>query len=128
MLDPKPTSSPSPVSRQPRCSKHRWLWQFMKELLLVGDPALQWVNQREGSFFLRDQDGLATKWECYKKLHKMKAQVKNHTTITTEWECYKKLHKMKAQVKKHTTITTKWECYKKLHKMKAQVKKHTTIT
>jgi len=75
MLDPKPTSSPSSVSRQPRCSKHRWLWQFMKELLLVGDSALQWVNQREGSFLLRDQDGLAVKWECYKKLHKMKAQV-----------------------------------------------------
>ena len=35
----------------------------------------QWVNQREGSFLLRDQDGLAVKWECYKKLHKMKAQV-----------------------------------------------------
>ena len=35
----------------------------------------QWVNQREGCFLLRDQDGLATKWECYKKLHKMKAQV-----------------------------------------------------
>ena len=34
-------SSPSSVSRQPRCSKHRWLWQFMKELLLVGDSALQ---------------------------------------------------------------------------------------
>ena len=76
----------------------------MKELLLVGDPTLQvsdfkythkylilkkdwygfgfdssivqWLNQREGSFLLRDQDGLATKWECYKKLHKMKAQVR----------------------------------------------------
>lgn len=75
MIDPKPTSSSSPVSRQSRCSKHRWLWQFMKELLLVGDPALQWLNQTDGSFLLRDQDGLATKWECYKKLHKMKAQV-----------------------------------------------------
>merc|ERR1711971_724881 len=75
VLDTKPMSSPSPVSRQARCSKHRWLWQFIKELLLVGDPSLQWVNQREGCFLLRDQDGLATKWECYKKLHKMKAQV-----------------------------------------------------
>ena len=37
---------------------------------------VQWLNQREGSFLLRDQDGLATKWECYKKLHKMKAQVR----------------------------------------------------
>jgi len=73
LMEPKPPSST--VSRQPRCSKHRWLWQFMKELLLVGDPTLQWLNQREGSFLLRDQDGLATKWECYKKLHKMKAQV-----------------------------------------------------
>merc|ERR1719452_324554 len=62
-------------SKQPRCSKHRWLWQFMKELLFVGDPSIQWFSQRDGSFILQDQDGLATKWECYKKLHKMKAQV-----------------------------------------------------
>jgi len=62
-------------SKQTRCTKHRWLWQFMKELLFVGDPSIQWVNQREGSFVLKDQDSLAIKWECYKKLHKMKAQV-----------------------------------------------------
>jgi len=62
-------------SKQPRCSKHRWLWQFMKELLFVGDPSIQWYSQREGSFILKDQDSLAVKWECYKKLHKMKAQV-----------------------------------------------------
>lgn len=63
------------TSKQPRCSKHRWLWQFMKELLFVGDPSIQWFSQREGSFILKDQDSLAIKWECYKKLHKMKAQV-----------------------------------------------------
>jgi len=63
------------TSKQPRCSKHRWLWQFMKELLFVGDPSIQWFNQREGTFILKDQDSLAIKWECYKKLHKMKAQV-----------------------------------------------------
>jgi len=62
-------------SKQPRCSKHRWLWQFMKELLFVGDPSIQWFSQRDGSFILQDQDSLAVKWECYKKLHKMKAQV-----------------------------------------------------
>jgi len=64
-----------PRTANPRVSKHRWLWQFMKELLFVGDPSLQWLSQREGSFVLRDQDGLAIKWECYKRLHKMKAQV-----------------------------------------------------
>lgn len=58
-----------------KCGKHRWLWQFMKELLFVGDPSLQWVNQKEGSFILRDQEGLAIKWECYKKMNNMKAQV-----------------------------------------------------
>jgi len=63
------------TNKQPRCSKHRWLWQFMKELLFVGDPSIQWYSQREGSFILKDQDSLAVKWECYKKLHKMKAQV-----------------------------------------------------
>ena len=61
--------------RENRCGKHRWLWQFMKELLFVGDPSLQWFNQREGSFILQDHDQLAVKWECYKKLHNMKAQV-----------------------------------------------------
>lgn len=61
--------------RENRCGKHRWLWQFMKELLFVGDPSLQWHNQREGSFFLQDHDQLAVKWECYKKMHNMKAQV-----------------------------------------------------
>lgn len=61
--------------KQTRCSKHRWLWQFMKELLFVGDPSIQWVNQRAGTFLLLDQDQLAVKWECYKKIHKMKAQV-----------------------------------------------------
>ena len=45
---------------------------------MVGDPSLAWTSQREGAFLLRDQDGLATKWECYKKLHKMKAQVTFH--------------------------------------------------
>ena len=47
------SSSSSPVSRQSRCSKHRWLWQFMKELLLVGDPALQvfWINWTKWSHF-----------------------------------------------------------------------------
>jgi len=66
---------PSISHKQPRCSKHRWLWQFMKELLFVGDPSIQWFSQTEGSFILKDQDSLAIKWECYKKLHKMKAQV-----------------------------------------------------
>jgi len=66
---------PSLTHKQPRCSKHRWLWQFMKELLFVGDPSIQWFSQAEGSFVLKDQDSLAIKWECYKKLHKMKAQV-----------------------------------------------------
>lgn len=61
--------------RENRCGKHRWLWQFMKELLFVGDPSLQWYNQREGSFVLQDHDQLAVKWECYKKMHNMKAQV-----------------------------------------------------
>merc|ERR1712241_817464 len=62
-------------SKETRCGKHRWLWQFMKELLFIGDTSLQWVNQREGIFTLRDQDQLAIKWECYKKMHNMKAQV-----------------------------------------------------
>jgi len=66
---------PPLTHKQPRCSKHRWLWQFMKELLFVGDPSIQWFSQAEGSFVLKDQDSLAIKWECYKKLHKMKAQV-----------------------------------------------------
>jgi len=66
---------PVVTHKQPRCSKHRWLWQFMKELLFVGDPSIQWFSQAEGSFVLKDQDSLAIKWECYKKLHKMKAQV-----------------------------------------------------
>ena len=60
--------------RENRCGKHRWLWQFMKELLFVGDPSLQWHNQREGSFFLQDHDQLAVKWECYKKMHNMKVR------------------------------------------------------
>ena len=70
-LEPRRSSQ----ARENRCGKHRWLWQFMKELLFVGDPSIQWYNQREGSFTLKDQDQLAIKWECYKKLHKMKAQV-----------------------------------------------------
>ena len=61
--------------RENRCGKHRWLWQFMKELLFVGDPSLQWNNQREGSFFLQDHDQLAVKWECYKKMHNMKVSL-----------------------------------------------------
>lgn len=61
--------------RENRCGKHRWLWQFMKELLFVGDPSLQWYNQREGSFVLQDHDQLAVKWECYKKMHNMKASI-----------------------------------------------------
>ena len=63
------------TSKETRCGKHRWLWQFMKELLFIGDTSLQWYNQREGVFILRDQDQLAVKWECYKKMHNMKAQV-----------------------------------------------------
>ena len=55
-----------------------FLYSFIS-VFPVGDPVLQWLNQREGSFLLRDQDGLAVKWECYKKLHKMKAQVTQHT-------------------------------------------------
>ena len=62
-------------SKETRCGKHRWLWQFMKELLFIGDTSLQWFNQRDGIFILRDQDQLAVKWECYKKMHNMKAQV-----------------------------------------------------
>ena len=62
-------------TRETRCGKHRWLWQFMKELLFVGDPCLQWLNQRDGTFVLCDHDQLAVKWECYKKMHNMKAQV-----------------------------------------------------
>ena len=67
--------SSSGSSKETRCGKHRWLWQFMKELLFIGDTSLQWYNQREGVFVLRDQDQLAVKWECYKKMHNMKAQV-----------------------------------------------------
>merc|ERR1711973_304259 len=36
------------TSKETRCGKHRWLWQFMKELLFIGDTSLQWYNQREG--------------------------------------------------------------------------------
>merc|ERR1711892_647878 len=46
---------PSLTHKQPRCSKHRWLWQYMKELLFVGDPSIQWFSQAEGSFVLKDQ-------------------------------------------------------------------------
>ena len=61
--------------RETKCGKHRWLWQFMKELLFIGDPCIKWYNQKEGSFMLPDQDQLAIKWECYKKINQMKAQV-----------------------------------------------------
>jgi len=61
--------------KETKCGKHRWLWQFMKELLFIGDPILKWYNQKEGTFMLYDQDQLAIKWECYKQLNSMKAQV-----------------------------------------------------
>ena len=72
ILEPRVRSA---FTRETRCGKHRWLWQFMKELLFVGDPCLQWLNQRDGTFVLCDHDQLAVKWECYKKMHNMKAQV-----------------------------------------------------
>jgi len=61
--------------KETKGGKHRWLWQFMKELLFIGDPCLKWYNQKEGTFLLFDQDQLAIKWECYKQLNCMKAQV-----------------------------------------------------
>ena len=75
MFESKRSSGGGGGSKETRCGKHRWLWQFMKELLFIGDTSLQWFNQREGIFVLRDQDQLAVKWECYKKMHNMKAQV-----------------------------------------------------
>ena len=84
----------SPVSKRAQATlirenihnfKHRWLWQFMKELLYLGDPTLRWFNQKEGVFILRDQDSLASKWECYKKMHNMKGQVWRQMTYYFGW-------------------------------------------
>merc|ERR1719300_607114 len=38
--------------KETKGGKHRWLWQFMKELLFIGDPCLKWYNQKEGTFFV----------------------------------------------------------------------------
>ena len=49
-------------------NEHKHLWQYVKELLTVGDPCVQWEDEEKGLFILHDQVGLAAMWACYREL------------------------------------------------------------
>jgi len=52
--------------------KHKWLWQFLKELL--NDPiefCCSWIDRSEGRFKILDKSLCTAKWENYKLVKKM---------------------------------------------------------
>ena len=51
--------------------KHRWLWQFVKDLLNIGDPCIQWEDEDVGVFTVHDQLRLGAMWCCYRELSKL---------------------------------------------------------
>jgi len=48
--------------------KHRWLWQFMKELFDRGDRCIEWRNSLHGIFAVNDIERLGQLWENYKTM------------------------------------------------------------
>jgi len=54
--------------------KHRWLWQFMKELFDRKDPALRWEEEARGRFHVDSLDRLGHLWQSYKQIKDIRAQ------------------------------------------------------
>jgi len=73
-LNRKPSKCHYPRIKQYAVDKHRWLWQFMKELFVRKDACLIWGNQPKGQFYLQDIRRLGLLWGNYKKTKNMSAQ------------------------------------------------------
>ncbi|XP_023328086.1 uncharacterized protein LOC111701150 [Eurytemora carolleeae] len=63
-----------PRLKQIPSDKHRWLWQFMKELFNRNDPCFRWQDESIGKFYLEDIGRLGKLWENYKQLKNIRAQ------------------------------------------------------
>ena len=48
--------------------EHKYIWQFVKDLLSVGDPCIQWKDAQRGVFQVHDQVRLAAMWASYRDL------------------------------------------------------------
>lgn len=57
-----------PKLKKMASEKHRWLWQFMKELFSRNDSCLRWQNQAEGRFYLESMPRLGLLWGNYKNV------------------------------------------------------------